>query len=257
MEKQKGNRNVENSHRPRSRWRPHYRVVAFRTRSGKRGWRMWTGCMARPLGSLPGYALHGSASGWRLPGRIPRVRQWLPSRILARSVRPLPQHAVSRPPSERQLEVTSRTCRRTRSRDAKTAFGRSFCFGGTALSGERRAPNNKAAPGAACRLVSLCQFRKSWSGRRDSNPRPRPWQGRALPLSYTRIREIGGERSPATRRAMPNAAHECNSPRKARKDQERPGIRSTRGYWRHFAAFPPESPRFGFHRLQIGRPGAN
>src|SRR5260370_33238385 len=29
---------------------------------------------------------------------------------------------------------------------------------------------------------------KVWSGRRDSNPRPRPWQGRALPLSYTRIR---------------------------------------------------------------------
>jgi hypothetical protein len=28
----------------------------------------------------------------------------------------------------------------------------------------------------------------NWSGRRDSNPRPRPWQGRALPLSYTRIR---------------------------------------------------------------------
>src|SRR5262249_22827631 len=25
------------------------------------------------------------------------------------------------------------------------------------------------------------------SGRRDSNPRPRPWQGRALPLSYTRV----------------------------------------------------------------------
>ena len=28
---------------------------------------------------------------------------------------------------------------------------------------------------------------KCWSGRRDSNPRPRPWQGRALPLSYTRV----------------------------------------------------------------------
>src|SRR5690242_13176889 len=28
---------------------------------------------------------------------------------------------------------------------------------------------------------------KNWSGRRGSNPRPRPWQGRALPLSYTRI----------------------------------------------------------------------
>ena len=27
---------------------------------------------------------------------------------------------------------------------------------------------------------------KVWSGRRDSNPRPQPWQGCALPLSYTR-----------------------------------------------------------------------
>ena len=36
----------------------------------------------------------------------------------------------------------------------------------------------------------------NWSGRRDSNPRPRPWQGRALPLSYTRIRDVRGDRSP-------------------------------------------------------------
>ena len=27
----------------------------------------------------------------------------------------------------------------------------------------------------------------TWSGRRDSNPRPQPWQGCALPLSYARI----------------------------------------------------------------------
>ena len=33
---------------------------------------------------------------------------------------------------------------------------------------------------------------EGWSGRRDSNPRPRPWQGRALPLSYTRIRRKYG-----------------------------------------------------------------
>jgi hypothetical protein len=52
---------------------------------------------------------------------------------------------------------------------------------------------------------------KFWSGRRDSNPRPRPWQGRALPLSYTRIREAVGDRAPTTRRAMPNAHRECNS----------------------------------------------
>src|SRR3954464_7763878 len=29
----------------------------------------------------------------------------------------------------------------------------------------------------------------TWSGRRDSNPRPQPWQGCALPLSYTRATE--------------------------------------------------------------------
>src|SRR5436190_23775623 len=36
--------------------------------------------------------------------------------------------------------------------------------------------------------------RGEWSGKRDSNPRPRPWQGRALPLSYSRLthqRNIG------------------------------------------------------------------
>ncbi|CCD03582.1 protein of unknown function (plasmid) [Azospirillum baldaniorum] len=27
---------------------------------------------------------------------------------------------------------------------------------------------------------------RNWSGRRDSNPRPQPWQGCALPLSYAR-----------------------------------------------------------------------
>ena len=67
------------------------------------------------------------------------------------------------------------------------------------------------------------------------NPRPRPWQGRALPLSYTRIREIGGDTAPATGRAMPNAAHECNSPCKGRN---RAGSTAFR---RHFAEFRPEA----------------
>src|SRR4030095_12210719 len=31
---------------------------------------------------------------------------------------------------------------------------------------------------------------ESWSGRRGSNSRPRPWQGRALPLSYSRTQTI-------------------------------------------------------------------
>ena len=28
---------------------------------------------------------------------------------------------------------------------------------------------------------------KNWSGRRDLNSRPSPWQGDALPLSYSRV----------------------------------------------------------------------
>ena len=39
-------------------------------------------------------------------------------------------------------------------------------------------------PAARRRLLQLA----IWSGRRDLNPRPSPWQGDALPLSYSRIR---------------------------------------------------------------------
>src|SRR6266496_594741 len=38
----------------------------------------------------------------------------------------------------------------------------------------------------------------NWSGRRDSNPRPQPWQGCALPLSYAR--SAGKAAIPAWRR---------------------------------------------------------
>ncbi len=49
------------------------------------------------------------------------------------------------------------------------------------------AQNNKGRLTAALSQASdLSQ--KIWSGRRDSNPRPQPWQGCALPLSYARIR---------------------------------------------------------------------
>src|SRR5580658_9007025 len=40
----------------------------------------------------------------------------------------------------------------------------------------------------SCRLCLMNPVRatKIWSGRRDLNPRLRPWQGRTLPLSYSR-----------------------------------------------------------------------
>ena len=41
--------------------------------------------------------------------------------------------------------------------------------------------------GTDCHLSVRAGQAENWSGRRDSNPRPQPWQGCALPLSYTRI----------------------------------------------------------------------
>jgi hypothetical protein len=49
-------------------------------------------------------------------------------------------------------------------------------------------PKKQKAPGNPT-LTCLSSLRNVWSGRRDSNPRPQPWQGCALPLSYTRIRD--------------------------------------------------------------------
>ena len=40
---------------------------------------------------------------------------------------------------------------------------------------------------AASRCWTDFQSGKFWSGRRDLNPRLRPWQGRTLPLSYSRL----------------------------------------------------------------------
>jgi hypothetical protein len=37
-------------------------------------------------------------------------------------------------------------------------------------------------------LTTWVPRREDWSGKRDSNPRLRPWQGRTLPLSYSRLK---------------------------------------------------------------------
>ncbi len=41
--------------------------------------------------------------------------------------------------------------------------------------------------GFAGRCLTPWPSRLRWSGKRDLNPRLRPWQGRTLPLSYSRV----------------------------------------------------------------------
>ncbi len=46
--------------------------------------------------------------------------------------------------------------------------------------------NDKNVKAAFGLLIANAPLLKKWSGKRDSNSRLRPWQGRALPLSYSR-----------------------------------------------------------------------
>ena len=91
---------------------------------------------------------------------------------------------------------------------------------------------HRAATKGSCKHPNeevLMQQREIWSGRRGSNPRPRPWQGRALPLSYTRIRNCCPRPSTGNARPMPNAHRDCNSPAAA-------------GYWRNRRILRPKPP---------------
>jgi hypothetical protein len=83
--------------------------------------------------------------------------------------------------------VTSEQLRRNFFR---SFFSRRFLRRPRTFAGKRNSPLER-------RPFVDSVLEKNWSGRRGSNPRPRPWQGRALPLSYTRIR-IGGDCAPAT-----------------------------------------------------------
>ena len=58
--------------------------------------------------------------------------------------------------------------------DADEVVGLSVRLRGSAAT-ETRLANRKLASAS-----------EGWSGKRDSNPRLRPWQGRTLPLSYSR-----------------------------------------------------------------------
>jgi hypothetical protein len=81
--------------------------------------------------------------------------------------------------------AAQRKCRRTVHRGVEcpglpcqAMLRRAWLLSGCSASGWPRTDPNKPL--------------KSWSGRRDSNPRPQPWQGCALPLSYARAPSAPG-----------------------------------------------------------------
>src|SRR5690606_30638826 len=72
------------------------------------------------------------------------------------------------------------------------------------IDGEKQPKNTKAA------LSRGFSYEANWSGRWDSNPRPQPWQGCALPLSYTRSLLLRRSVAPRTGGYMAELRFECN-----------------------------------------------
>ena len=64
----------------------------------------------------------------------------------------------------------------------------------------------------------------TWSGRRDLNPRPSPWQGDALPLSYSRIRPQRVYRAVHSRVNEPPIPRSSASPQPGPPPYRRPGL---------------------------------
>ena len=55
-----------------------------------------------------------------------------------------------------------------------------------------RTSGTRGNPRLGGQFLSIAFYERNWSGRRDSNPRPQPWQGCALPLSYARSGAVPG-----------------------------------------------------------------
>ena len=87
--------------------------------------------------------------------------------------------------------VTSMVCASTRRFDRRSERTRGsaghLCCRARWRPGGRPTPSRRKMPPNLV-AVTCCFGWEIWSGRRDSNPRPQPWQGCALPLSYTRSR---------------------------------------------------------------------
>jgi hypothetical protein len=72
---------------------------------------------------------------------------------------------------------------------------------------------------------------QNWSGKRDSNPRLRPWQGRTLPLSYSRLPDRGSTCSAAPARLPQNEQwyHSARSPGNTTHRRSRAALPLIRG----------------------------
>jgi hypothetical protein len=107
-----------------------------------------------------------------------------------RFCRPLPYLLATAPLGESARPERLARQRRV-ARGAEWALGPHVAKRAERGEGPPRGPPSRTCATAdnfrlACQLKLAQAESESWSGKRDSNPRLRPWQGRTLPLSYSR-----------------------------------------------------------------------
>ncbi len=98
------------------------------------------------------------------------------------------------------------------------SYGRIWCRGRGSNPHGGHPPQDFKSCASACSATPACHT-ENWSGRRDSNPRPQPWQGCILPLNYFRktclsyfIKSAGeGSRTPTPKALDPKSSASANS----------------------------------------------
>ena len=94
---------------------------------------------------------------------------------------------------------------------------------------DRRLSERRRAPMGVPLVRGRRIFARFWSGRRGSNPRPRPWQGRALPLSYTRVRKRWRQSKRRQRGELCQMRPVNATAHKGQNSAKSPDIRACRG----------------------------
>ena len=174
----------------------------------------WSGTSAAARGEIDIIARDGSTRGLRRGQGADRRRLTAPP---SRPSRPLKRSRVVRaarlyaaqhaPPSRRCASTSSRSTGGPRARRSGTRPVPSTPRA-TELDPSRLDRKGEKTPGTPVwglwdslwlAILGLARAaREVWSGKRDSNPRLRPWQGRTLPLSYSRPQPSEDKRAAAS-----------------------------------------------------------
>ena len=106
----------------------------------------------------------------------------------SRFCRPLPYHLATAPVGTECREIPAASRRSNNSaRNSRSEPSSNAANVGVPTVARRALSGPPPRRAASLQWTTFARHQsEGWSGKRDSNPRLRPWQGRTLPLSYSR-----------------------------------------------------------------------